>query len=33
MASNTLLTPTMLTREALRILHQKLNFIGSINRQ
>jgi hypothetical protein len=33
MASNTLLTPTMLTREALRILHQKLNFIGSIDRQ
>jgi hypothetical protein len=33
MASNTLLTPTMLTREALRILHQKLNFIGSVNRQ
>ena len=31
--SNTLLTPTMITREALRILHQKLNFIGNINRQ
>lgn len=31
--SNTLLTPTMVTREALRILHQKLTFIGSINRQ
>jgi hypothetical protein len=31
--SNTILTPTMVTREALRILHQKLNFIGSINRQ
>lgn len=31
--SNTLLSPTMITREALRILHQKLNFIGSINRQ
>jgi hypothetical protein len=30
---NTLLTPQMITREALRILHQKLNFIGSINRQ
>jgi hypothetical protein len=31
--SNTILTPTAVTREALRILHQKLNFIGSINRQ
>jgi hypothetical protein len=31
--SNTLLTPTAVTREALRILHQKLNFIGTINRQ
>lgn len=31
--SNTLLTPTAVTREALRILHQKANFIGSINRQ
>lgn len=31
--ANTLLTPTMVTREALRILHQKLTFIGSINRQ
>lgn len=30
---NTLLTPQMITREALRILHQKLNFIGNINRQ
>jgi hypothetical protein len=29
---NTLLTPTMVTREALRILHQKLNFIGNITR-
>ena len=29
---NTLLTPTMITREALMVLHQKLNFIGSINR-
>lgn len=33
MASNALLTPTAVTREALRILHQKLNFIGNINRQ
>lgn len=30
---NTLLTPTAVTREALRVLHQKLTFIGSINRQ
>lgn len=33
MATNTLLTPDMITREAQRILHQKLNFIGTINRQ
>jgi hypothetical protein len=31
--ANSLLTPTQVTREALRILHQKLNFIGRINRQ
>jgi hypothetical protein len=31
--ANSLLTPTEVTREALRILHQKCNFIGSINRQ
>src|SRR6266446_8886239 len=31
--ANTLLTPTQVTREALRVLHQKLRFIGSINRQ
>ena len=31
-ANNTLITPTAVTREALRILHQKLNFIGTINR-
>lgn len=31
--ANTILTPTAVTREALRILHQKLNFIGRINRQ
>lgn len=30
--SNTLLTSKVITREALRILHQKLNFIGNINR-
>lgn len=33
MATNTLLDIDMVTNEALRILHQKLNFIGSINRQ
>lgn len=31
--ANSLLTPQQITREALRILHQKLNFIGAINRQ
>lgn len=31
--ANSLLTASMVTREALRILHQKLNFVGSINRQ
>lgn len=31
--ANTILTPTAVTREALRILHQKCNFIGNINRQ
>lgn len=30
--ANSLLTPTAVTREALRILHQKLNFIGNITR-
>lgn len=30
--ANTLLTPTAVTREALRVLHQKCNFIGNINR-
>lgn len=30
--ANTLLTPTAVTREALRILHQKLNFVGTITR-
>lgn len=28
--SNTILTPTAVTREALRVLHQKLNFVGRI---
>jgi hypothetical protein len=30
--ANALLTPTAVTREALRVLHQKLNFVGSITR-
>lgn len=31
--ANSILSPTIITREALRVLHAKLNFIGSINRQ
>jgi hypothetical protein len=31
--SNSILTPTQVTREAARVLHQKLNFIGNVNRQ
>ena len=31
-ASNTVLTPDMITAKALTILHAKLNFVGSINR-
>ena len=31
--ANAILTPSMVTREIQRVLHQKLNFIGSINRQ
>lgn len=31
--ANTILTPVAITREAQVVLHQKLNFIGSINRQ
>ena len=30
--ANTILTPVAVTNEALRVLHQKLNFVGSINR-
>ena len=33
MATNSLLTPTKITREMLRVLHQKCNFIGNVNRQ
>ena len=31
--ANSILTPTAITREALRVLHQKLNFTGNVNRQ
>lgn len=31
--SNTILTPTAVTREALFVLHQNLNFVGNVNRQ
>jgi hypothetical protein len=31
--ANAILTPTAVTRESLRILHQKLNFVGNIVRQ
>lgn len=31
--ANSILTPTAVTRKALAVLHQKLNFIGTINRQ
>ena len=31
--ANSILTPTMITREALRVLHQKCNFLGGVNRQ
>lgn len=31
--SNTFLTSSVITKEALRILHQKLNFVGNIDRQ
>jgi hypothetical protein len=31
--ANTILTPTAVTRAALAVLHQKLNFVGSIDRQ
>lgn len=30
--ANTILTPDQITREGLRILHQKLNFVGNCNR-
>lgn len=31
--ANSLLTPTMVTRKALQILHNKLTFVGNVNRQ
>lgn len=31
--ANSLLTPTAVTRKALAVLHQKLNFVGNVNRQ
>ena len=31
--ANSILTPTMISREAVRILHQKLNFVGNVNRE
>ena len=31
--ANSILTPVMITREMLRVLHQKLNFVGNVNRQ
>src|SRR5947207_12328179 len=31
--ANTLLSPTIITREALRLLHGNLNFIDNINKQ
>lgn len=31
--ANSILTPTAITREALRVLHGKLSFIGGVNRQ
>ena len=31
--ANSILTPTMITREAARILHQECNFLGNVNQQ
>ena len=31
--AHSILTPTIITREALRILHAKLSFVGNVNRQ
>jgi len=32
-AANNILTPLMITRKSLDVLHQKLNFVGNVNRQ
>lgn len=32
-AGNSLLTIDMITREALRVLHENMKFVGTINRQ
>lgn len=29
--ANSILTPLQITREALRVLHQKLSFVGNVN--
>jgi hypothetical protein len=31
--ANSILTPTMITREAARVLHQECNFLGNVNKQ
>ena len=31
--ANSILTPTMITRKMLMVLHQKCNFLGNVNRQ
>jgi len=31
--ANTILTPTVITREALRVLHQKITFLSNVNKQ
>ena len=31
--ANTILTPSMITREAQMVLHQKINLLGNMNRQ
>jgi len=33
MATNSILTPLMINRKALMVLHQKCNFLGAVNRQ
>ena len=31
--ANTILNPDVITKEALRVLHEKLTFVGNINKQ